>query len=368
MNLIRIIIGAGGTGGHLFPGIAVARELMKRNSKNRVLFVNTGKPFEKTVLGKAGFDQASISAEGIKGRSVWKKVKSIFRIPIGIIQSIQLIKGFGPNIVLGLGSYSAGVVVLGAWVKRIKIAVHEQNRIPGITNRILFYLADRIYVSFPNTRDRIGKKNILVTGNPIRDLRVCGENIRTKPENLFTILVLGGSQGAHRINTAMTEAVSWIKEIDKIRIIHQTGQMDELMVKTTYDANRIKGTVSPFFDDMGACYAQADLVICRAGATTIAEVTALGKPSIFIPYPFAADDHQTANAGELVEAGAAELIPEKQLNGKQLAERIRFYMENRNLLEGMAVHAARFGKPDAASVIVDDIYQTLEHKSSNYWS
>ncbi|MEW5908911.1 MAG: undecaprenyldiphospho-muramoylpentapeptide beta-N-acetylglucosaminyltransferase [Thermodesulfobacteriota bacterium] len=360
MNPIRMIIGAGGTGGHLFPGIAVARELMKRDPKNRVLFINTGKAFEKTVLEKAGFDQAGIPAEGIKGRSIWNKIKSLFRIPSGIVQSMKLIKGFDPEIVMGMGSYSAGVVVFGAWLKGIKIVVHEQNRIPGVTNRILFHLADRIYVSFSKTRDRIGKKNVLVTGNPVRELWIVEEGIQKKSNSAFTILVLGGSQGAHRINTAMTEASSWIKEKSRIHVIHQTGHTDEAMVKTVYETNRIPGTVSAFFNDMGSCYARADLLICRAGATTIAELTALGKPAILIPFPFATDDHQTANAQELVDARAGELIPETRLNGKQLAERIEFYLNHRHFLDEMGLRAKKFGKPDAAAAIVDDIYETLK--------
>lgn len=352
---IRTIIGSGGTGGHLFPGVAIAQELVSRDHENRVLFVNTGKPFEKDILEKVGFDQISITAEGIKGRSLWRKVNSLLRIPSGLVQSMNVINRFGPDVVIGLGSYSAGVVVLGAWLKGIKTAVHEQNMIPGITNRILFRVADRIYVSFPKTKERIGKKNVIFTGNPVRSSVF--NTSEEKREDIFTVLIVGGSQGAHRINTVMTEAALRIREKEKMHFIHQTGGNDEAWVKNAYSASQTSSTVCAFFNDMGSQYAKADMVICRAGATTVAEVTALGKPALFIPFPFAADNHQAANAGELADAGAAEVIPEDRLNGEMLAEKIEFYAKNRRLLNEMALQAAVFGKPNAASAIVDDLYQ-----------
>ena len=362
---LRIVIAGGGTGGHLFPGISIAKEFMARNSTSRVIFVSTGNQLEKTVLSKAGFDLRSIQVAGIKGRGLWNQIKSVLKIPGAILAAMRLLKNFSPDLTVGLGSYSAGPVVIGAWLMRTPIVIHEQNILPGITNRILSRFANRIFISFENTRSRFNPQKVYWSGNPVRrelletagctDVTAAHQNDQKR----FTILIIGGSQGAHGINMVMTEALEYLRNPEQLHFVHQTGEADEKAVDDAYRSKSVSATAQAFFDDMAAQYGQADLIICRAGATTVAEITALGKAAIFVPFPYAADDHQTLNAADLAGDGAAELIPEKELNPKLLAARIQHYMEQPADLENMAARARRFGKPEAAKNIVNDCYRLL---------
>lgn len=361
---LRIVIAGGGTGGHLFPGIAIAQEFMDRNPNSSLLFIGTDKPFETKALSEAGFTHKPITTEGIKGRGLRKQAKSILKIPKGIFESVIILKRFRPDIVIGVGGYSAGPLVVGAWLLGIKIVLHEQNILPGITNRILSRIADRIYVSFDDMQTGLNPKKVLYTGNPIRkEILQYAKNQKgfeiddSKQNKYFTILILGGSQGAHSINMALLEAIDKIKEKDKFFFIHQTGLNDEIRVKNAYEINGISCRVQSFFNDMARQYQKADLVICRAGATTVAEIKAIGKGVIFIPFPFAADNHQVLNARSLEKAGAAEMILEKDLNGKVLAERINFYASSPDILRQMASRAKDLGRPDAAVAIADNCYR-----------
>ncbi len=371
---MRIIIAGGGTGGHLFPGIAIADAFATRDEKNKVLFVSAGKPFEISVLSKTAFKYKSITAEGIKGRGLWRQIVSVLKIPKGIFESIMILKNFRPDLVAGVGGYSAGPVVMAAWLMGIKIVLHEQNILPGITNRILSGFADRIYVSFKDTRlERfrwlapIEPKKLLVSGNPVRKeilQSVMDQQDKsladTGQEKPFTVLILGGSQGAHSINMAVLEALEYLDEKDKYFFVHQTGSADEQDVKKAYMKNGISCMVKSFFDDMARQYHNADLIVCRAGATTVAEIAVMGKGVIFIPYPFAADNHQVFNAGSLENAGAAEMILQKDLTGKRLAKRIEHYASNPGALKAMASRAKSISRPDAAEAIVDDCYRLIE--------
>jgi UDP-N-acetylglucosamine--N-acetylmuramyl-(pentapeptide) pyrophosphoryl-undecaprenol N-acetylglucosamine transferase len=358
--MMKILIAGGGTGGHLFPGIAIAEAFMEKDQKNEVLFVGTGRPFEVSVLSQRGFRHKSVTAEGLKGRGLWNQLAALSKIPRGIIESIGILREFKPNLVLGVGGYSAGPVVMAAWVLRLKVALQEQNILPGITNRTLSRFADRIYVSFENTKFPPRYLNkMLVTGNPVRkDIRNWEAENR-KPDSPFTVLIIGGSQGAHSINMAVAEALRHIKQKDKFFFVHQTGEQDIIAVKDAYKDQGISCTVQPFFNDMATLYRNADLMICRAGATTIAEITAIGKAVIFIPYPYAADNHQVFNAKTLADAGAAEMILQKELDGELLARRITYYAENPEELKKMAYRAKAFGKPDAAEAIVEDFYRMV---------
>jgi UDP-N-acetylglucosamine--N-acetylmuramyl-(pentapeptide) pyrophosphoryl-undecaprenol N-acetylglucosamine transferase len=363
---LRIAIAGGGTGGHLFPGIAIAQEFRHRNAATRIIFVSTGNPLERSVLAKAGIELDCITAAGIKGRGIWNQLKSTAKIPIGILESMRIIKKFGPDLAIGLGSYSAGPVIIGAWLQRIPTVVHEQNILPGITNRILSHFAKRIYISFENTESSLQSKKVLWTGNPVRSELLAGADRSQNGEKnaggdrLFTILIIGGSQGAHRINMAVIEALPDLKGKEHLHFIHQTGAADAETVGEAYRRHQIGCTVQPFFDNMAELYRQTDLLICRAGATTVAEITALGKAVIFIPFPYAADDHQVLNARRLSGEGAAEMIIEKDLDGKILSEKIAYYAAHPAALNDMAARARRFGRPDAAKLIVDDCYKLVD--------
>jgi UDP-N-acetylglucosamine--N-acetylmuramyl-(pentapeptide) pyrophosphoryl-undecaprenol N-acetylglucosamine transferase len=363
---LRVVIAGGGTGGHLFPGIAIAQEFLEKNAGNNILFVGTGKPFEISILSETGFAHKRITAEGFKGRGVWHQLVSISKVPKGIIESILILKDFKPHIVIGVGGYSAGPLVMGARLLGIKIVLHEQNILPGITNRILSRFADRIYVSFAETIMGVTPKKIRFTGNPVRkEIVQCAEISRNtdmqapKKEKKFTILILGGSQGAHRINMALLEALLYLENRKNIFFVHQTGTQDETQVKQRYDEYGIENDTRAFFKDMALQYQNSDLIICRAGATTVAEIKAVGKGVIFIPFPFAADNHQVLNARSLEKAGAAEMILEKNLSGKALAERIDFYVQRPEALQQMASRSRGLGRVDAAAMIVDDCYELV---------
>ena len=362
---LRIIIAGGGTGGHLFPGIAIAQEFMARNSASRIIFVSTGNRLEKAVLSKAGFDLRSIQVAGIKGRGIWNQIKSVLKIPGALLAAMEVIKNFSPDLAIGLGSYSAGPVVIGAWLRRIPIVIHEQNILPGITNRILARFADRIYISFENTQARLNPQKVYWTGNPVRPELLESIDwpddapVHQTRQDRFTVLIIGGSQGAHRINQAIIAALGHLRKAERLHFVHQTGEVDEAAVNDAYREKKVSAEAQSFFDDMAEQYRQADLIICRAGATTVAEITALGKAVIFIPFPHAADNHQMLNAADLANDGAAEIIVEKDLNGKLLGMKIEHYMDHPNALGNMAARARRYGKPEAAKNIVDDCYRLL---------
>ncbi len=367
----RIVIAGGGTGGHLFPGIAVARECLRRNPDNRVLFISTGNPFERSALEKAGFELQPIKVAGIKGRGLWKQVKSLALIPSATCRAMSILASFKPDLVVGVGSYAAGPVVLAAWIKRIKIVLLEQNILPGITNRSLGRFAGRIYLSFEDTAGVFNPDKVRITGNPVRReilVQSTAAGTEQAPKDTgrqrLNILIVGGSQGAHPINEAVADTLQHLTTKDRISIVHQTGPADETRVAEAYAVQGITATVRSFFDDMDQRYRQADLVICRAGATTVAEVTAIGKGLIFIPFPQAADNHQVLNARALEAEGAAEVIEQKDLTPELLANRIDWYAENRAALDRMARNAKRFGKPNAAREIVDDMYDLLDAKDN----
>ncbi len=356
----RLVIAGGGTGGHLFPGIAIAREFMDRDARNAVLFVSTGNAFEKKALARAGFPLAAISVAGIKGRGLGRTLKSLALLPVGVAQSLRVIGNFKPDLVLGVGSYAAGPVALAAWMVGIPVVLQEQNMLPGITNRFLARFARRIYVSFEDTAGRFNAEKVRWTGNPVRreilSPPAAVRDGQTGPEKTaaLNILVAGGSQGAHAINMAMVDALPLIRGKARLAIVHQTGTADEDTVRKAYAARGLHAVVAAFFEDMEWHYRQADLVICRAGATTVAEITAMGKAAIFIPFPFAADDHQRLNAEALAGRGAAEIIAEKQLTAAGLAQRIERYATDRTALDRMAAQAKKLGRPEAAGLIVDD--------------
>ncbi len=349
----------------MFPGIAIAREFMARNAATRIIFVSTGSRLEKTVLSRAGFDLRSIQVAGIKGRGVWNQIKSVLKIPGALLAAMGLLKNFSPDLTVGLGSYSAGPVVMGAWLMRIPTVIHEQNILPGITNRILARFADRIYLSFENTRSRLNPQKVYWTGNPVRQelLESAGRpedgGAPNRRQSRFTVLIIGGSQGAHRINLAMIAALEHLRHSERLHFIHQTGEADEKAVSGAYREKAVSAEARSFFDNMAEQYRQADLIVCRAGATTVAEITALGKAAIFIPFPYAADNHQMLNAADLADDGAAEIIDEKELTGKLLAERLEHYLNHPETLADMAARARRHGKPEAAKNIVDDCYRLL---------
>ena len=360
-NSFRMIVAGGGTGGHLFPGIAIAQAFLARHSKNRVLFINAGRPLEVEVLSRLGWPHEVIPVEGLKGRGLWNQLQALIKTPKAISRSRRLIKAFDPHVVLGVGGYSAGPVVLTAWLLGVATVLHEQNQLPGLTNRLLRRIVDRIYLTFPDDAGRFDAAKTVVTGNPVRDeILVLGSAPKTHDDRRFTVLILGGSQGARAINQAMVEALPYLADRPQLVVVHQTGREEESQVAGAYKAAGVQANVQAFFNNVAEQYQQADLIICRAGATTVAEITTVGRAAIFVPYPFAADDHQTCNARALVDTGAAEMVHEAQLNGRILAEKIQYLMDHRSRLSDMAAKALSLGRPDATLAIISDLYKLIE--------
>jgi UDP-N-acetylglucosamine--N-acetylmuramyl-(pentapeptide) pyrophosphoryl-undecaprenol N-acetylglucosamine transferase len=316
---------------------------------------------EREIILKAGFEARSIDVEGMLGKGLLQRIRVLSKVLIGSIQSLTIMRDLKPNLIVGVGGYTSGPVCLVAWLL-------EQNSFPGLTNRILAPFVKKVFISFEESRGYFKGGNLLLSGNPIRDelmhLKSFPRRVSKSAEGglnqRFVILVMGGSQGAKAINRAFTSALKELKAVGLLPfVIHQTGKEDLQKVLDDYHSLGLDGEVKAFIEDMASAYERADLVICRAGATTIAELAALGKPSILIPYPYAAHKHQDINAKALVAVGGADMILERDLNPKSLARRIRRYMENTGELTRMSSLALKAGRPRAKEIIVDQLMELI---------
>lgn len=355
---MRLIIAGGGTGGHLFPGIAVAEEFLGRDGANEVLFVGTERGIEARVLPRLGYRLEMISAAGVRGKSGIAQVVGLAKFMHGYSQSRQLLKSFRPDLVLGVGGYASAPMVLAARGMQVHRFIHEQNAIPGLTNKVLARVADKVFISLEESRKFFPEGKTLLTGNPLRR-QILDEVAAERPaqaEGRFNILVFGGSQGARSINRALVAALPQLAaERERLSITHQTGENDLAEVREGYEKAGFHAEVVPFIDNMSAAYHRADLVVCRAGATTIAEVTACGKACLFIPFPHATDDHQRRNAEALLKEGACFMLLEHELTGERLAQEIIGLAHDRARLTETGRNARSLARLDAAQVIVDEM-------------
>ena len=371
-NKFNLIIAGGKTGGHLFPGIAVAQAIKSKNPNAKVLFIGTDAPFEVSTLETYGFDHKVIISKPIKGGSLVGKLYSTGLILVSLIQSLMILTRFKPNFVLGVGGFSSFAVVLAAWILRIPRAIQEQNSIPGITNRLLSRFADTIFTAFETTRGMDNNHKTRNVGNPIRRTSPVqpqksnqgssqnpSQDLDINPED-FTILVTGGSQGAASINHAFVRAMELMDDLSRVYIIHQTGTAEENKIRDAYGKIAVRSTVQAFFHDMPALQDRADLVITRAGAGAISELTIKGVPSILVPFPHAADDHQTYNAKILENKGAAVLIADQNLTGSVLKETIKTLMGDKKALKQIGIAAGRLAMPDADKIIAASILNTKD--------
>ncbi|MBU1194194.1 MAG: undecaprenyldiphospho-muramoylpentapeptide beta-N-acetylglucosaminyltransferase [Proteobacteria bacterium] len=360
-----VIIAGGKTGGHLFPGIAVAQALGRLKQDIRVLFVGTRAPFEISTLEKYNLAHTAIYAKAIKGGNILSKSGSMIMIAVSLLQSIMILLRTRPGFVLGVGGFSSFAVVLAAWLLRIPTAIQEQNAYPGLTNRMLSRFARTVFISFENTKGFTGNPKARFVGNPMRRAQDSSPQDTSvlygfDPEK-FTLLITGGSQGAASINTSVVQALELMgSRALNLNIIHQTGKTDESKIKAAYQRLNIPATVSAFFHDMPQLQDMADLIITRAGAGTLSELCAKGKPAILVPFPFAADDHQTFNAKALEEKGAAVMIRDHDLSGQTLKQTIEPLMKNKNKLETMRKALLALAMPDADEKIANHILQTMK--------
>jgi UDP-N-acetylglucosamine--N-acetylmuramyl-(pentapeptide) pyrophosphoryl-undecaprenol N-acetylglucosamine transferase len=362
---MRVVIAGGGTGGHLYPGIAVARELLTRRRDAQVSFAGTSQGIEARVLPREGFTLDVIRSGGLKGKSIRDRLRGACLLPLGFMDAWRIVTKRQPDLVIGVGGYSSGPVVLAAALRGIATMVMEQNALPGLTNRLLAPFVRAAAVTFETTRSVFGSK-AFVSGNPVRpEFLVSVGPSSTEAgadggSSIARVLVFGGSQGAHAINMAMVEAAAELAAGDSaLRITHQTGERDLEMVRTAYRQAGLQADVEPFLYDMERQLRRADLIVCRAGATTLAEIAAAGKPAILIPFPAAADDHQRKNAEAMAAAGAADVLLQRDLTGAVLAHRIVGLARDRATRARMAKAAHGLARPDAAKVIVDRALQLV---------
>jgi UDP-N-acetylglucosamine--N-acetylmuramyl-(pentapeptide) pyrophosphoryl-undecaprenol N-acetylglucosamine transferase len=354
---VRVVIAGGGTGGHLYPGIAVARELEARQTDARISFAGTARGIEARVVPREGFPLDLIRSGGLKGKSIAARARGAALVPLGLVDAWRIVTARRPDLVIGVGGYSSGPVVLVAALRGVPTMLLEQNAAPGLTNRMLAPFVRAAAVTFDATVAFFGSK-AFVSGNPVRPEFLAragsGKESATDDQSVARVLVFGGSQGAHAINVAMVEAAAQLATGGTpLRLVHQTGERDVEMVRTAYREAGLAADVEEFFYDMGRQLGLADLVVCRAGATTLAEITAAGKAAILIPLPTATDDHQRKNADALAAHGAAEVLVQQSLTGRALAARILALAADRERRRRMANRAAVLARPDAAKVIVD---------------
>ncbi len=362
MTSLTIVIAGGGTGGHLYPGIAVAREIQRRVPAATVSFAGTSRGLESRIVPREGFDLDLIRAAGIKGKSIGARLRGAFLIPAGLFDAWRLLGKRRPDVVIGVGGYSSGPVVLAAAMRRIPTMVLEQNAVPGLTNRMLAPFVRAAAVTYAQTLSFFGRRGF-VTGNPVRSEFFQSSKFEVQsskfegPSTSRRVLILGGSQGAHAINMAMVAAAPrLVRGLPGLEVVHQTGERDLATVREEYQRAGIPARAESFFDAVAGEMTAADLVICRSGASTLAELAAAGRPAVLIPFPAATDDHQRKNAKVLADAGAAVLIDEKDLSPESLGEAAGTILAEGARRQAMSGAMSGFARPDAAARIVDRVF------------
>lgn len=355
----RLLIAGGGTGGHLFPGIAVAERVVQAGGEVR--FVGTARGVESRILPRDNWPLSLIDVAGLKGRGITAKLGVLARFPAAYLQCRRILAEFRPTAVMGVGGYASGPMVMTAWSMRVPTLVLEQNSLPGATNRVLAKFVRRVCTMFPDERGAFPASKVVVTGNPVRaalieQLTCDGLDRRDPTSRLF---VFGGSQGARAINDAMIElAPQLAARVPGFELWHQTGEADCARVQAAYRGaglDEARTRVTPFLHDMASAYAWSDVVLCRAGATSVAELTFAGRPAIFVPLPTAADNHQEHNARAVVDAGGAQLVRQDELRAGQSVDSIVSLLADpaRRIQMGRAIRT--LARPDAVDAVLAEV-------------
>ncbi|MDI6698731.1 MAG: undecaprenyldiphospho-muramoylpentapeptide beta-N-acetylglucosaminyltransferase [Candidatus Saccharicenans sp.] len=333
MKQKTVIISGGGTGGHLYPALVLGRTLLRRQPDLRLIYVGSSRAVEKKIMSAEVGAFLTIPVEGLKGRG-WKKLRGLALLPLALLKSLYILLRFRPSLVVGVGGFSSGPIVLLAALMKKPTVILEQNALPGFTNRKLSRFVDLVIVSFASSLAYFGHKAILV-GNPVRPEFY--QIPRKQRDRTLTLLIFGGSQGSKFLNDRLVETLGQLKEIkDSLMVYHQTGERDLPRVSQAYREQGFdRAVVGAYFSPMADYLARADLVICRAGATTCAELVAGRKPALLVPFAAAADNHQEFNARELEKAGGAEVILEKDFRPGLLAEKIKHYLSHKEALDRM---------------------------------
>jgi UDP-N-acetylglucosamine--N-acetylmuramyl-(pentapeptide) pyrophosphoryl-undecaprenol N-acetylglucosamine transferase len=344
---MRAIIAGGGTGGHIIPGLAIARALQQEYGAE-VMFIGTPRGLESKLVPQAGFPLRMVNIGALKGVSIARRLRTLFDLPRAVFAAGRMIREFRADIVVGVGGYASGPAMIAAVVRGVPTLAFESNRVPGFANRAVASFVSAAAVHFEETAKYF--RNAQVTGVPVRTDFFQAQSQRASHSP--TILVTGGSQGAKALNKAFREAApELVNRMPNLRIIHQTGERDLADTKAAYEKAGIEAEVSAFVTDMPAAFAKADLILCRSGASTVAEIAAAGKAAIFVPFPFATDDHQKRNAEALSTKGAALLLVESELTPERLANEVSSLMLNANRLQEMSATAKTMAHPEAARAI-----------------
>jgi UDP-N-acetylglucosamine--N-acetylmuramyl-(pentapeptide) pyrophosphoryl-undecaprenol N-acetylglucosamine transferase len=352
--MTRLLIAGGGTGGHLFPGVAIAEELRAREPDADITFVGTKRGIEARVLPELGWKLELIEVSGLKTVGLAGAIRGMFRLPRALWQARRLLKRLAPDAVIGVGGYASGPVVLAARLRGIPTAICEQNSIPGLTNKLLGRFVRRVFVAFDGTRKFFAAKKVELVGNPVRrELAAKLASATTAHDDSVHVLVSGGSLGAVAVNALAADALAKLAKERSLAIVHQTGEKDLEQTRKRYADAGVAADCRAFIKDMAAAYATADLVIGRAGATTVAELAIAGKPAVFIPYPFAADNHQVLNAAEMAERGAALMFEQSALTADKLADALRPLLADPAKRAAMGAAMKSLAKPGAAAAVVD---------------
>lgn len=362
---LKILIAAGGTGGHIYPALAMADAFKAERKDINIQFVGTAHGLENKIIPAKGYPVAHLPVGRLNSNvSIGERLKTVVTLPFAFLKSISILRKEKPDLVLGVGGHASGPLLLMASLLKYHTAIWEPNAMPGMANRILSKFVDECWVVFPEARALMKNKNLEVAGMPIRR-EIEDMQPPQAAKNKFRILIFGGSQGARGINNTAVEMIrsegDWMKDIE---IIHQTGAADYMRIRAAYGAAIDKVDVREYLNDMGDQYAKADLVICRSGTGTLSELAACGKPAILIPFPFAADDHQTKNAESLVAKNAAILIQQKNLTAAGLREQILQLKGHPEKLQQMSQAIKQFHQPRAAEKLVKHFVQQIEHASS----
>jgi UDP-N-acetylglucosamine--N-acetylmuramyl-(pentapeptide) pyrophosphoryl-undecaprenol N-acetylglucosamine transferase len=345
-----VLIAAGGTGGHLFPGIAVADELVRREPGTRVVFAGTARGLESRLVPRAGYALELVPILPLNGVGFVRMLKGLLALPWGLVRSAALVRRLRPAAVLGIGGYTGGPVTLLAALLGVRAVILEPNAKPGFTNRVLKPFVRAAAYAYEEAQADFGAKGVL-TGNPVRG--GFASLPRREHREPLTLLAFGGSQGSRVLNRALVAALPHLPGPERLRLVHQTGAALRDEVEAAYRAAGREAEVVAFLHDMEQRFAEADLVLSRSGATTCAELTVAGRAAILVPFALAADDHQRRNARALEEAGAARVLEEKDLSGESLAVAVRALLDEPARIAAMEEAARRIGRPDAAARVAD---------------
>ncbi len=360
-----VLFAGGGTGGHLFPGIALAEEFQRLEPDINIVFAGTERGIEARVIPEMGYPLVFLKVQGLVGVRGVKRLKALANFPKAVIQALILLVRYRPVLIVGLGGYASAPVLLAAMVAGLPWVLQEQNAYPGLVNRMLAPFADAVFIAFSKARESLKSRKIYNFGNPLRlrlqeqETTVAAElsenqRVTDSSESDFNILIVGGSQGARVLNRRVPEALAiLVSRYPDLKVVHQSGNADLETVKKAYAEINCQAEVTPFIDNIGVCYRAADLVICRAGALTLAELAELGKAAILVPFPFAAHDHQVFNARAFVEKGAAVMQIESELTAAGLSDEIENLITQPERREKMAQAAAELARPEARTEIVN---------------